>query len=153
MRLRALAFYLFSGSVTAFVAGDASAVCNPSLTYKRVVGDTASDKNCTDNDIQSAINNATCPNTTIFITGEHLYRSQHLLIQGQSLSLVGTSAANCSLSIGGQRPAEVDDTSLITISGAGHTGDSVVSIHGNSNVTLQNLEITAGTSKSDQFGG
>lgn len=134
------------------------AVCNPLVPAKRVVGDTATDHNCTDNDIQSAINNTVCPNTTIYITGEHLYKSQHLLIQDKSLTLAGTTFPTCSMSIGTQGADSPDASGastspVITISGAGHTGDSVVSIHGNSQVTLQYLDITGGASDANQFGG
>lgn len=156
MRLRNIVYCLFFGAGAALVAQQAHAVCSPFLTYKRVVGDTASDKNCTDNTIQDAIDNTTCPNTTIYITSEHKYLAQHLLIEGKTLSLVGTDSPTCSIGPGNQRPDEVEDTPLtplITLSGAGHSGDSVISIQDNSNVTLQFLTITGGASDKDQFGG
>lgn len=131
--------------------------CSPLITYRRVVGDTATDTKCTDNTVQDAICNVRCPNTTIYITQEHAYAAQHLFIQDKSLSLVGTSLNTCSL--GGTAGAAVPDASgaptapVITLSGAGHSGDSVVSIHGDSTVTLQYLTITAGASDRDQYGG
>ncbi|HEX3897232.1 MAG TPA: hypothetical protein VHW73_13565 [Rudaea sp.] len=153
MRFRHLACHVFLCGLASSFAQNANAICSPLINYERVVGDTANDKNCTDNDIQSAINNAVCPNTTIYITGEHLYKSQHLLIQDKSLSLVGTSSATCNIGVGNNLLDTTPTAPLITLSGAGHSGDSVISIHGNSHVTLQYLEVTGGASDTDQFGG
>jgi hypothetical protein len=153
MRFRHLACQVFLCGLASSFAQNANAICSPLINYERVVGDTANDKNCTDNDIQSAINNAVCPNTTIYITGEHLYKSQHLLIQDKSLSLVGTSSATCNIGVGNNLLDTTPTAPLITLSGAGHSGDSVISIHGNSHVTLQYLEVTGGASDTDQFGG
>lgn len=137
---------------------DANAICLP-IPYYRSVGDTASDPNCTDNDIQSAIDNAVCP-TTIVITREHLYTAQHLTIANKSLALVATGdgfacpppgvicdpdVSNCN--------APPPTTPQVAINGAGHTGDSVLAISGNSYVTLRYLEIAGGIVGSDQSGG
>ncbi|MEO6689683.1 MAG: hypothetical protein ABIS07_02170 [Dokdonella sp.] len=126
----------------------AAAVCTPGDSYIRYVGDTATDAECTDNDIQSAINNTQCPNTTIVITPEHTYTAQHLDIGGKSLTLKGTANA-CGLFFEPPPPT----APLITISGAGHSGDSVLYIHGASNVTLQYLKIRDGSNASGHGGG
>ena len=136
-------------------------VCSPFIAYTRLVGDTATDKDCTDDDIQSAIDHIVCPNTTIYVvqTPSHRYSAEHLLIQDLSLTILGSSAGTCAQAVGTQgaaAPAGTNATSgtpAVTISGAGHSGDSVVSIHGNSHVTLQSLVITGGRSDKDQFGG
>ncbi|MGH8040438.1 MAG: hypothetical protein ACREPN_00140 [Rudaea sp.] len=119
-----------------------------------IVGDKNSDSACTHNDIQSAINAVACPNTTIYVTQGHLYHGQHLLIQDTSVDIEGTNASDCTdfVNAGGnnQPPPTVP---AITISGTGHSGDSVISIHGVSNVTLKYLHISEGRSDTDQFGG
>jgi hypothetical protein len=117
--------------------------CSPFVpTPIRYVGDVAHDNKCTDDNIQSAINNIPCQGTKILITGEHTYTAQALTIQDKSLSLIGSSSA-CGIS----NTTGVDGVSLptapvITISGAGQTGNSVIAISGSSNVTLQYVEIT-----------
>lgn len=128
----------------------ALATCVPGGSYVRYVGDTTSDTQCTDNDIQSAINNTQCPNTTIFITDEHTYTAQHLDIDGKSVALIGKAAGvGCGLFFEPPPPT----TPLISISGVGHSGDSVLYIHGNSNVTLQYLTIEGGTNLTGYGGG
>src|SRR5262249_17987100 len=70
-------------------SGTAVAVC-PASGFYRYVGDIAADGQCTDNDIQTAINNAstTC-RTNILITSEHTYTTQALEIVDKSISLQG----------------------------------------------------------------
>ncbi|MEO5625003.1 MAG: hypothetical protein ABIQ70_03200 [Dokdonella sp.] len=114
----------------------------------RYVGDTASDPQCTDNDIQSAINNVDCPNSLIVITGEHTYTVQHLDINGKSVTLKGTDNA-CGLFFEPPPPT----SPRIRISGAGHAGDSVLHVHGDSDVTLQYLSIESGNNLGGYGGG
>lgn len=102
------------------------------------------DSKCTDNDIQSAINNTVCPNTPIYITGEHTYTQQALSIQGKWLSLVGSTNA-CGV------PASTYTSPAITISGT--PGFGVIAISGSSTVTLQYLTISGGNPGSTQTGG
>jgi hypothetical protein len=133
------AFFGFVVGAAIFVSS-AEATCSPIKTYIRYVGDTASDSQCTDNDIQSAINNSSCP-TTIVITGEHTYTFQALTISGKSVVLEGTSVGYCgNISEGAIK--QVAD-SPITISGS--SGNSVIHIDGSSNVTLTNLVIKDGS--------
>lgn len=132
----------------AFGSHVAAATCVPGGAYIRYVGDTASDAQCTDNDIQSAIDNTECPNTVIVITGEHTYTAQHLDINGKSLTL---KATECSCGLCFEPPPPTSP--LITISGAGHSGDSVLYIHGTSNVTLQYLSIEGGSNLTGYGGG
>ena len=126
----------------------AMATCVPGSAYVRYVGDTTSDNQCTDNDIQSAIDNTECPNTTIVITAEHTYTAQHLDIDGKNVILKGT-ANPCGLFLEPPPPT----APLITISGAGHSGDSVLYIHGASDVTLQYLSIEGGSNPGGYGGG
>ena len=90
----------------------------------RYVGDTASNSECTDDDIQSAIDHVDCPNSLIVITGDHTYTAQHLDINGKSVTLKGTDNP-CGLFLEPPPPT----SPRITISGAGHSGDSVLYIH------------------------
>ncbi len=119
-----------------------------------IVGDKSSDSACTHNDIQSAINAVVCPNTTIFVTQGHLYQGQHLLIDNSDVDIEGTSASDCTgfVNSGGKNQPPPTHP-VITISGTGHSGDSVISIQGHSNVTLKYLQISDGRSDTDQFGG
>ncbi len=115
----------------------------------RYVGNTVKssptyDSKCTDNDIQSAINNTVCPNTPIYITGEHTYTQEALSIQGKWLSLVGSTNA-CGV------PAGTYTSPAITISGK--SGASVISISGTSTVTLRYLTISDGNPGQSQSGG
>jgi hypothetical protein len=153
------------GLIVLFAATPAGAapdvVCSPFVHYTRLVGDMANDNTCSDDDIQSAIDHIVCPNTTIYVvqTPTHMYTGEHLLIQDQSFTMVGSSASTCAQSVGTQGASTLDSADAttsgpnVTISGAGHSGDSVVSIHGNSNITLQGFVITGGRSDKDQFGG
>jgi hypothetical protein len=142
------------------VAGSAQAFCSPFNSITRAVGDTASDSNCTDNDIQSAIDaiaqsGTQCP-ATINVTREHTYTAQHLTISntGMSIKLVGQGdgvacSTGLSICIGG--PCYTSPQ--VTISGSGHSGDSVLHIDGNNNVTLQYLTVSSGDLDSTQGGG
>lgn len=114
----------------------------------RYVGDTASNSECTDDDIQSAIDHVDCPNSLIVITGDHTYTAQHLDINGKSVTLKGTDNP-CGLFLEPPPPT----SPRITISGAGHSGDSVFYIHGNSDVTLQYLSIESGNNLGGYGGG
>ena len=119
----------------------------------RYVGDVATDSKCTDNDIQSAINNAACPNTFIVISREHTYTQQHLSINNKSIIFTATgngvacNAGGGSTGGGGSTPT----APLVTISGNG--SQSVFDIGGNSSVTFQFLEVTGGGGDSDSHGG
>lgn len=137
----------------------AAAICFPQL---RIVGDTASDGACTDNDIQSAIdnvvNNASCP-SLVAITREHTYGNQHLVIADKTLRLVGygdgvtcdkiSPIADCSLF------GECPTAPLVTLNANG--GGRVLSITGTSYVTVRFLTITGGETGGDgggiRFGG
>jgi hypothetical protein len=130
-------------------AGDALAFCLPIVHY-RYVGDTASDPKCTDNDIQSAINNTTCPNTIIVITREHIWGGQALDINSKSLTLVGvgdgvtcgSAPISCDPTVGCGGGGGVTAAPNVTLTG--NNAASVIYIHGNSGVTLESLFITGG---------
>ena len=120
------------------MASMAQATCIPDIIYKRYVG---TDGLCTDASIQAAIDNAVCP-STIYITREVAWTSQHLDINNKNLVLVGTDEGcgppTCTAG------CVVPTVPLVTLSGSGHSGDSVLYIHGQSNVTLKYLEIRDG---------
>lgn len=138
--------------------GCAAAVfCTPlNAPPPRFVGDTASDGQCTDDTIQSAIDyvkNAgyACP-ATIYITREHKYNLQHLTIDNVStpLNLVGegdgvqcgsTNVQLCDPSLGCPPPPTAP---LVTITGdISHASfDSVLHIDGISSVMLRYLTLT-----------
>lgn len=134
--------------------------CFPGITNYRYVGDTASDAQCTDNDIQSAIDNAACPGTTIVVTREHLYTAQALRIDGKSLKLTavgdgvacGSNPVFCDPNVGQCGGSPPPTQPLVTIDG-GVSGKSVLTITGNSNVALQYLEFTGGSIGDSQRGG
>ena len=119
----------------------AQADCLPIL-YTRYVGNTATDTLCTDNDIQSAINASVCP-TTIFVSNERTWTGQHLDINNKNVTIVGRNSG-C-----GQQSCDgggciTPTTPEVVVDGAGHTGDSVIYIHGTSNVVLKSLRIRNG---------
>jgi hypothetical protein len=160
--MMAMSFAKLAGLLlaTQFAASAAHAFCSPFGGLVRAVGDVASDSNCTDNDIQSAIDaiaqsTTQCP-ATINVTREHTYTAQHLTISntGKTINIVGQGdgvacSTGPSICIGG--PCYTSPQ--VTISGSGHSGDSVLHIDGNNNVTLQFLSISFGSLASNQGGG
>ena len=124
-------------------------VCLP-IPHFRYVGDMATDGKCTDNDIQSAINNVVCPDTTVVITGEHSYTGQALTVYNKSLTLAGVVAGvKCGSSIGSCDPeigcgggGGAPPPPAVTLHGTGST--SVLFIYGTGSVTLQSIELTGG---------
>ncbi len=119
-----------------------------------------SDSMCQYSTIQSAINAVPSPTSCaphIVISAEHAWM-EHLTIANRSLSLIG-SAASCGIGgTGGikgvsEAPDATPTQPIVTISG-GETNNNVLTITGNSNVTLQYLEITGGNlTGSDSEGG
>lgn len=132
-----------------------AAVCNPSMPDTRRVGNTSTDTACTDDTIQAAIDNAVCPNTTIYITQERSYSAQHLTIQDESLALIGV-ATSCG-GAGAARPAASPDAvptaPIVTLDGAGNGGTSVLAVRGSGNLLLQFLELTHGSGGAGSHGG
>src|SRR5712675_2053913 len=77
----------FSATALLLVAADAAAFCTAGFFYQALVGDKASDSSCTYNSIQEALSATyTCP-TTIRITREHTYTTQHLTLNGTTKPL------------------------------------------------------------------
>ncbi|HET6632029.1 MAG TPA: hypothetical protein VFG73_04895 [Rhodanobacteraceae bacterium] len=64
-------------------------ICGP-VAHTRYVGDVASDSQCTDSTIQSAIDNATCPGTVIVVTSELTYAGQSITVD-KAVSIVGST--------------------------------------------------------------
>jgi len=139
-------FALASGSTPVLAA-----ICSPFVPHVRTVGKKAGDSSCNDATIQSAIDNAVCPNTQIYVTDEQAYTGQALTIKDKSLSIVGSSATSCanatSTGGGGSPPT----TPQLTTRGNGN--QSVFDISGNSTVTLQFLEIAGGGGGTASHGG
>lgn len=138
----------------------AAAVCSPTHVYEVYVGDTASDSSCTYNSIQDALDATyVCP-TTIRITREHLWTSQHLSVNNKNLILQGEAdgvscyqMANC-IPAGGCHAATT--TPLVTLDGnnsQGQSSDRVLDITGASNITLRDLTIEHGVLDSFGHGG
>lgn len=141
MRARLCSFALFLAMLC--VPGFAFAICGLPPHYLYV----GNDAQCGFGDIQSAINAVVCPETTIVITSELTYSGEHLDISGKSLNLVGSANA-CGIPTpycdpatgcgnGGPPPAPP-----VTLRGDGE--DSVIYIHGNSDVAVQSLTLTGG---------
>ncbi|MBL0162721.1 MAG: hypothetical protein IPP82_03450 [Xanthomonadales bacterium] len=134
---------LYSVLLVQLLVGPAIAIadCLP-IAYTRYVGNTTTDNQCTDNDIQSAINNSACP-TTIYVSNERAWTAQHLDINNKNLSIVGRTGSCGPVTCDGG--CAVPTAPVVVVDGAGHTGDSVMYIHGTSNVTLKYLDIKNGT--------
>jgi hypothetical protein len=159
VRVIACQFLCVLAAVTAIASPQQSdVVCTPGVHY-RFVGTMGLAGGCTDSNVQSAIDNATCPNTVVVITNQQTYTLQALTIADKSLTLFGVEGAcavpSCDPALGcgggGQPPPPV--VSLQGgLSSSVATG-SVLSITGNSNVTLKSLEITEGYSSPGNGGG
>jgi hypothetical protein len=128
-------------ALTLLGAQAARADCLP-IAYTRYVGNTAIDNQCTDKDIQSAINNSVCPGT-IYVSNERAWTAQHLDINNKNLTIVGRDGGCGPVTCDGG--CAVPTAPVVIVDGAGHSGDSVVYIHGNSNVTLKYLRIRNGS--------
>jgi len=148
----------FSAAALLLVANDAAAFCSAGVVYEVYVGDKASDSTCTYNSIQEALDATyACP-TTIRITRMHTYTTQHLTLTGTTkpLTLQGEAdgvtcyqLAHC-LPRGG---CHADTTQpLVTIDG-NNTAGSVLTITGNSTLTLRDLTITRGAADASAAGG
>ncbi len=139
-------------------APSAAATCSPGRPGPELyVGDTASDAACTHDDLQSAIDAATCQyGTTIFVTREHTYTQQHLTIDGKNVDLI---ARGDGLHCGPIDPPICAPpfcpppitSPLVTL--GGRSGDAVVSISGNSTVTLRYFDINGGEQAAGGEGG
>ena len=158
-RIRCLGLSLMAMIGLALFAVDAGAACSsfqpPPELY---VGDMASDAACTQNDIQSAIDAATCIyGTNIIITREHTYTAQHLTINGKHVNLIargnGDLCGPVSPPICAPVCAPPPTSPLGTLSGSGHSGDAVLTIGGTSNVSLKYFDISGGQQASGFSGG
>lgn len=130
--------------------------CSATAQDVLFVGNTATDSACNYNTIQGAINAATCrAGTKIYVTGELSYTAQHLGISNKNITLIGSApSAHCgglSVVCGIIFPCPTNP--LETISGSGHSGDSVITIRGASIVTLQYLTISDGQDSGGSGGG
>ena len=136
-------------------SGNAAAVfCSP-IAHYLYVGNTATDALCNYNTIQAAIDNTVCPGTTIVVTNELGYSSQHVNILNKSLAMVGATGV-----CGNASPPVCDPTigcgggpppPQIAVVGDG--ANSVFTISGSSNVVLANLSISGGVGASSFLAG
>lgn len=148
----------FVGAAALFVVVESHAACDPHLPPPtRFVGNAnplspTFDAACTDDNLKDAIDNS-CSGSQIFITHEHTYTDQHLVISNHGgLTLIGLpSGTHCGeippwVTGGPGAPGSPQGTIV------GSSG-SVFSIT-NSSVTFRFLEITGGkTADSDRGGG
>jgi hypothetical protein len=120
------------------------------------VGDTASDAYCHYNDIQSAIdaaNAASCP-VQINITREHTWGQQHLSVSGKRLIFQGWGDGVTCYALTQCFPLCSPNSTLplATLDGSATAG-RVLTITGNSVVTLRNVRIMRGDAGGGSGGG
>ena len=124
----------------ALAAPVAHAICLPGA-LPVYVGNTATDNQCDYNSIQAAISAAVCPET-IVVTNELAYGPQHLLIAGKSLNLVG-SVGQCGAVVHASAASASEMAPpRISLIGDDNIDQAVVTITGNSHVTLANFSIS-----------
>jgi len=137
----------------------AAAIC-PIGGLQVLVGDKASDSSCTYNSIQEALSATYACTTTIRVTREHTYTTQHLTLAGTTkpLTLQGEAdgvtcyqIAHCSVTDLTHCHAPTTQP-LVTIDGS-NTAGSVLTITGNDTLTLRDLTITRGSADSSAAGG
>lgn len=97
---------------------------------------------CSTSSIQAAIT-AASTGYTVRISNTATYTAQALQIQGKNLRLIG----------GYETCASPSPTARTTISGQGGASDSVLTIRGNSTVTLENLSLIRGDEGAEFYGG
>ncbi len=150
----------FSAIVLLLAATDAAAVCLFGVIHEVYVGDTASDSSCTYNSIQDALNASYACSTTIRITREHTYTSQHLTLNGtiKPLALQGEAdgvtcyeLAHCPTTTL-NHCHDATTQPLVTIDGS-NTSGSVLTITGSNTLTLRDLTITRGSADASVGGG
>ncbi len=131
------------------------ASCLVGVPHPTIHVGSASDPKCNYTSIQAAINSvstsATCPpNIVIANKPDNAAWNEALTITDRSLALIG-NADTCTVNIGGAVPDAPSATAATTpqaiISGAGLNAP-VITVTGNSNVTVQSLEITGGSGDS-----
>ena len=124
----------------ALAAAPVRAVCLPTA-QPVYVGNTATDSQCDYDSIQAAISAAVCPET-IVVTNERNYGPQHLLIADKSLSLVGSSGA-CGMVVHASGTSAAGAAPVrLPLTGNDNVDQAVVTITGNSHVTLANFSIS-----------
>jgi len=148
----AAAALMASAAAQAESAGRPDVFCSAFLHPLRTVGDTSSDASCSDNDIQSAIDNAN-PNCTtdIAITREHIWNNQHLTVSGKSINFVGQAdGVTCGqvLSCSGFSSCPSSAGTAINAGGSGRA----LTITGTSYVVLGGLTLTGGNTSGDGGG-
>jgi predicted outer membrane repeat protein len=151
-----LAFAAFLAGASGITHAACSSFQPPPELY---VGDKASDSACTQDNIQDAIDAATCPyGTNIYVTREHTYTLQHLNIDNRHVTLIargdqescGTTPIICTGTCVSPPPIV---TPLVALRGNDnqlhHAGTPVITITGNSDVTLRYFDISGGLTTSN----
>ncbi len=148
---------LLLGLLALLVATDVGAACGPiQLPPELYVGNMGSDAACTQNTIQAAIDAATCSyGTNIYVTSELTYASQSLHISGKNVTLIGRVPGDvcgpvgiCDPGLGCVQPPVGPRATI-----SGYNGAAVLTITGNSNVTLRFLDLRGGHQASGSGGG
>ena len=105
------------------------------------------DSNCDYNSLGDAFENLADNTSNTIQLSSGTYSGEHGTIDGRTVTIIG-SYANCSAA------TPTSGAAYSIISGAGHNGDSVISIKGTSHVTLQNIAVEHGNENSgDGHGG
>lgn len=148
----AAAALMASAAAQADSAGQPDLICNAFFHPLRTVGDTASDSACSDNDIQSAIDNASPSCTTdIAITREHIWNNQHLTVNGKSINFVGQAdGVGCGQVLTCSGFSSCPSAAVTTLN-AGGSGRALT-ISGTSYVVLGGLSVIGGNTSGDGGG-
>lgn len=132
-------FVILALTCLGFTCGHAVANC-PILPKTIYVGK-LTDAQCNYNNIQSAID-AVCPGDTIVVTNELDYGPQHLQISGKSFAMLGLQGT-CGLINNAPTPKlPAAAPPRIVLTGNDDVDQPVVTISGNSHVTLANFSIS-----------
>lgn len=137
----------------------AMAVVCPPIAPTVYVGDIAHDANCTYGSIAEALTGIGTNTCHVNIVVNASYTNQHIDIQDKNVSIIGSA-----LACGTPPPVCTDPTAcgsspsvptapVHSLSATGNGGDSVFTIHGASNVTIENLLIKDAQLGSGSHGG
>jgi len=151
--------HLVFSAAALLLAADAAAIC-PIGGLQILVGDKASDSSCTYNSIQEALSASYACTTTIRITREHTYTTQHLTLNGTTrpLTLQGEADGVTCYQIAHCPSTDLTHCHapttqpLVTIDGSNSAG-SVLTINGNNTLVLRDLTIMRGSADPSASGG
>ena len=130
----------FTRTTVTFLTLVGLCLASPAGALTRRVG---SDAACSDTDLQSAIDALPAGVENSILVNATTFTSQHVTVDTRKAMIEG-GYANCSATA---------PTSTTTLSGTGHTGDSVLTVKGGSVIYLHNLTISHGQEDFDGHGG